>query len=506
MPKWKADTDSLENKSMDLNKLSRQLSAVGRDIRSSGNLSRLSFSGKTTMQNRINSLIADIDDQAGKLRIMGEKLSEIAEVYECNENRIKDNSGQMEDFSLTDTPGSARGEASADGSGDNMLSENGEDSGNGSSDEAESKKTSIIDIILNWIEAFLKYDDKVHKDKGSGAAKNLLSYLRKLFGFWTGDKRGWSGASDLCDLAKSSSSLWSAYYKYLASTLPKGEKDFFTSAFGLKASAVGIAGSFFGFLGGIAKAMENCRNMLSEDRIQWAGYTSEGISAASGMADIVKSLYDFKNFDELLKKGDGKLHSEADNWLTLVQTGISTVSQVFDSYSKYYADGVWDMGDTAATGIDSSIAGLEKLISSYSFGIFSAKNFGTTPEEISEGLKSWCSDVGKDIGNYVLQHDDLKEMYDSGNPLLQFAAISDAAERMMTEKAVNSMKNTVVTVKDSLDGLGHDTGNYILQDASLRERYLNGNTFDRVCVTAEASMKTTENYAKNFWNGLMEKF
>ena len=61
------------------------------------------------------------------------------------------------------------------------------------------------------------------------------------------------------------------------------------------------------------------------------------------------------------------------------------LQQGFKSHERYYADGKWDLGDTGATGIDISIAGLYGLTHSLTFGL-DDKIFGWV-DEISGGDK-----------------------------------------------------------------------------------------------------------------------
>lgn len=94
MPGWKVDTSDLKQNSSELLTLSSQLKVIRSDIQSSGDLSGFTFEGRYIIQKRINELLNSMQKQLSDIENMGEKLLEIAAVYENAENKILSRAGE----------------------------------------------------------------------------------------------------------------------------------------------------------------------------------------------------------------------------------------------------------------------------------------------------------------------------------------------------------------------------------------------------------------------------
>ena len=68
--------------------------------------------------------------------------------------------------------------------------------------------------LLSRIKDYLTGADKFGGNDEAGLMGDLIDYFQNLAGFFLGDKKGWTGAGDLCDLATGSVKLWTGMYDY----------------------------------------------------------------------------------------------------------------------------------------------------------------------------------------------------------------------------------------------------------------------------------------------------
>lgn len=100
-------------------------------------------------------------------------------------------------------------------------------------------------------------------------------------------------------------------------------------------------------------------------------------------------------------------------YTAIVNAGVRSISQGFCSVEKYSADGQWDIGDTVATGINISMAGIYGISHSLTFGLddlifgvidSATGGNGTTDmsyfEKAAEGYKILANKCGEAIGNW----------------------------------------------------------------------------------------------------------
>lgn len=399
MASWAVDTGKLRQQGWDLNSAASRLAEIENSIRNVGNLSGLSFSGKYIVQSRVNELGNTVARHSGLLRNMGTGLSSAASIYEQAEEHIKDSSQRLQD---NWNSGSSDGTGNSFISVDSDVTGSGGGGGGGGRGGASSEK-SDEDIVEGLIKAWLTLMEKGYKMPGAAFMSKALSYFDSLKKFFTGDMTGLTGASDFCSLAKNSTKLWDALYKSLKNNDPAG---FLEKQFGKSAAGIAIIGSFLGLAGKTLEA-------FNSDSTTFGGKVADFLDAGAEGFGLGKSVYDFRHLADL--KNSKGLYTEGGLWVIFGETTTSAIAQFIRSAAEYSADGVWDLGDTAATGIDGSVVGLEKMISSLTFNMISAETFGTSAEEISQNMKDWAGNTGINAGNYILQHSDLKEQYDQGN-------------------------------------------------------------------------------------------
>ena len=116
---------------------------------------------------------------------------------------------------------------------------------------------------------------------------------------------------------------------------------------------------------------------------------------------------------------------------------------------KMKADGQWTIDDTAQTMLDSSTAGLYKMIDKLSFGLISEKTTNVSAQQISDALKNGAVKWGTDAGMRVVNDPALKRIYDNGNEFVKgCVTVYSIAEtgkdyiRQGAEKAGEAIVNT----------------------------------------------------------------
>lgn len=392
MAVWGADTDAIKVQGGELENIAARIQDISSRIKKAGYLNQLEFSGKYQVQLSVNELSRSIAEQSRKLKKMGGGLKDVAAIYERTEKEIQDQRYGVNPF--TRNGGNGGGAGGGGGREGGEASEN-----NHSAEQSYDPSEQLIKTILTYL-------DKVEKNKEAGLISKIREYLKSLFGFWNGDQTGWAGLSAWCGLSKKSGDLWSGFYKYCKAKDPSGLLE---KRFGKGAAQVAVIGSSLGLMGKLA-------NAFGSDAENGWDKAADFLDVGGSGAGVVQSVYDLKH---LADKGKGGLYSPASLWTTTAETAIASVSQGIRSIGAYSADGEWDMLDTGATGVDASVAGLEKMVSKLTFGMVSAETFGTSPGQISQNLKNWAAETGTRAGNYIKENPALQNAYEKGNTFAQ---------------------------------------------------------------------------------------
>ena len=257
--------------------------------------------------------------------------------------------------------------------------------------------------IYSTLKTILKGYEKIGDVGEAGILKDAISYIEDFSKFFSGDKKGLSGASSLCDLASSSTGLWTGAYDYFQEQYDGLKTGFFGEIAQKNVKAIGLTGDFLGLIGSITAASDGL------DKKTWQTAVADYIDTGKDFLSVAKSSYELGHI------------SEAGPWNALGiykaigEAAINSVEQGFRSVERYSADGKWDVGDTGATGIDISMAGLYGLSHSLTLGlddlIFGAIDKatggnGTTDmsyfEKAAEGYKILAKNIGTSIGNWWL--------------------------------------------------------------------------------------------------------
>ncbi|MEE1195387.1 MAG: hypothetical protein UHS54_00675 [Lachnospiraceae bacterium] len=268
----------------------------------------------------------------------------------------------------------------------------------------EKDSLSILKTLLNGAD---KYGD----NDEAGVLKDAISYFQDLASFFNGDKKGLTGASDWCNLANSSIGLWSGLYDYFQDMYDGIKTGFFGDTAQKNVKVLGLSSGFLGLTASILSASNGL------DTKQWQSIVADYTDCGKDILSIISSGYELKNIGNVKSLAEMK----AGPWNALGiysaigEAGIQSISQGFRSHEKYYSDGQWDLGDTGATGIDISMAGIYSLshkltggLDDLIYGVIDSATGGDGNSDMSyyekaaEGYKILANRCGEAIGNWWL--------------------------------------------------------------------------------------------------------
>lgn len=331
----KVDTAYMQNEASEISTIVSQLDAAARDL--AGVNSALRWQAAVTAS--VRSTLTQYQTNLSSLSRRGDALVSVlldsADLYRQAEEGLCGVSTSVEE--------------SAENSG----------AGSGQSSDEDDTFISLVKAMLDNL-AFWG------EDKNAGLLSGLMGYYNDLVAFFTGDKTGLSGASDLCSLLKSSLKSWKGLYDGYASVY-HSETGMFSDVMNKNVAVVGLSAGVAGFISSFLSASDG----LSE-KSGWTALADYLDECGSDAVSVVKSAYKVENFSSLksLTKTE-KFSIGLDLYIygAIADAAISTVSQGIRSYETYYADGVWDANDTAALGVDVSMAGIYALSHKLSFGL-----------------------------------------------------------------------------------------------------------------------------------------
>ena len=317
--------------------------------------------------------------------------------------------------------------------------------GSGEEEPSHNRGWEFTKSLTSFLGKYLK---EVKEKKGAGNILGLggkgLSYAEDLYNFLKGDKKGLSGASDLCSLGDSSCEVWNGLYKVVENKY----KDAFKKAgdvptpYGARmtniSGSVSVIGDLFGLGGDLFDAMDSSKNPTGADK------NAAFIKSTTHVVDMGTDIYDW------VSKADTKgMYTPAGIYGTIASSYIESGSVAYRDVMKLKADGQWTIDDTAQTMLDSSTAGLYKMIDKMSFGLISEKTTNVSAQQISDTLKNGAVKWGTDAGMRVVNDPTLKHIYDNGNEFVKSCvtvySIAETGKdyvRQGAEKAAEAVANT----------------------------------------------------------------
>ena len=202
--------------------------------------------------------------------------------------------------------------------------------------------------------------------------------------------------------------------------------------------SVSVIGDLFGLGGDLFDAMDSGKNPTGADK------NAAFIKSTTHVVDMGTDIYDW------VSKADTKgMYTPAGIYGTIASSYIESGSVAYKDIMKMKADGQWTIDDTAQTMLDSSTAGLYKMIDKLSFGLISEKTTNVSAQQISDTLKNGAVKWGTDAGMRVVNDPALKRIYDNGNEFVKgCVTVYSIAEtgkdyiRQGAEKAGEAIVNT----------------------------------------------------------------
>ncbi len=271
--------------------------------------------------------------------------------------------------------------------------------------------------FLDKIKSILKAMDKWGDNSEAGILENILSYLEDFESFFFGsdsDKAGLTGLAAICSLADSSVSVWTGLYDYWRDMFEGVTTGLFGDIANRNVKILGLSGSLMGLVSSVLSASETLSENI--DANKWGTIIADYLDCGKDVISTIKSGYTLKHIKDVASLADVKagVWSALSVYTAIGEAGVSTVSQAFRSIEKYASDGSWDVGDTGATGIDISVAGIYGLSHSLTlglddliFGWVDKMSGGDENDDLSyaekaaEGYKIMAEKAGEAIGSAV---------------------------------------------------------------------------------------------------------
>ena len=273
------------------------------------------------------------------------------------------------------------------------------------------KENLDLEERLSVIKKLLKGCEKFGENDEAGIAEDVLSYFEDLMAFFLGDKKGITGAADFCDLTKSSIDVWKGLYDYYSDIYENARTGFFSDIGKRNVKIVGLTASLFGLCSSLLSATDG----IGKKSIQ--SVIADYIDCGKDVFSVIKSGYELKHIKDaasLAKIKEGPW-SALGIYMSIGEATAVAGAQIVRSQEKYYADGKWDIGDTGATMIDVSMAGVRGLVHSLTFGTddlffgWLQEQFGNHgdpnlnfAEQAAEGYKYLGELIGKNLGKWIL--------------------------------------------------------------------------------------------------------
>lgn len=378
MSKIRVDTEILKQQHQEMEQIAKELGNISEEV----SYVRKNLSWQIASRDQIKSKLSDYSNYIGNMQERTKGISIVlqntAEQYETTEKKL--------------------GAVSV------------EQSETQESDSNEKKDTTEEDDILSIIKQMLTGYDKFEGNKEAGVLKNIIEYIESLKAFLTGDKKGLTGARDWLDLAKSSVGAWKGLYEYFQNKYDGMKTGFFGDVAQKNVKILGFTAGFLGLFSSIISASQG----LSEKK--WQSIVADYLNCGKDVVSIINSGYGLKHIGDAKSLTAVKVGvwNALSLYAAIGKAGFEAVSQGFRSFEKYYADGSWDMGDTGATGIDISLAGIYGICHSLTFGlddlIFRAVDAGSGGdgtkdmsyfEKAAEGYKIMAEDIANTITEWI---------------------------------------------------------------------------------------------------------
>ena len=301
----------------------------------------------------------------------------------------------------------------------------------------------------------------------SGLVSSSVKYLtkiREVIMESDGDLSSHSGQARLLELSGAALEDFASYYDFKNSYSPGNNPHIWGNSAKLNVKFMLVNAHVINVIASFSKAQVK----LEEDNLLSA--IDEIREAFNGLGDVAE--------DVLPKSYPIKVA------VALYKSGVNVFMQMFKSHNRYHADNKWDLGDTARLLMDVTMAGIYGITHSLSKELddniiydkiigddFKENDDLSTPEKVSAKLASFCDNVGKSLGDWIVDIFNLKASttYDKNKILLtvkskymsdkiDLADFEDTVRKVNASALSNDVKITCNDSGNSVkSGKGSDT-------------------------------------------------
>lgn len=214
--------------------------------------------------------------------------------------------------------------------------------------------TNIQDL-LNGIETLLDVNaSQLMKISELGIVAKFTKYINSFYSLFQGENSAVATSSNVTELAKSSLDLWTEIYDWFSEKSQSSSQTLFNSENQSKVKALGIVSSVLGLTSNVLLASDKL------DEKKMSEIIADYMDCGKDIVSIVEDVYKFTG-NPITELSNGGVYSPLAVYGAIAKAFVASTSQLVRSIGEYSADGEWDLGDTANTGIDFATAGLYQI-------------------------------------------------------------------------------------------------------------------------------------------------
>ncbi len=259
----------------------------------------------------------------------------------------------------------------------------------------------------------------------------MLAYIQTILKIWGGkSENGWKQFASLADLGDESIKVWLKLHDFLKKVYNLSQGIF-------DDDSVAIFG--VDFTSDVLSAISSLLNIFGAEHISIGERIDQLLSTFFG---AIATL--FVDIDKFVNDLSG---SDAQAFLAMIKSILTSLGQLAESLEKYASDGTFDLGDIGKTGVESSIAGLSAIVNIYAgwlIKLFSAEFPEAaekySAENISDRFIDSLEKYGQEAGKFIISHPNLYEHYRNGNAAMKLLIFLHAVATVRNPYLANRNK------------------------------------------------------------------
>lgn len=391
---------------------------------------------------RLNSVNSKMDELIARHDRIVNALNKCAEIYDAADRRLVQRAG-----------------------GHSASSAFGFAGGGGFSGEVSStdKTTSrILEIISKLMD--IASNKKATDNKELALAGGLFGYAKSLFDFYSGNKAGLTGYQNLLGIGKSSSSVYSAIYKYVEKSVDVYTGRNLSATWGFGVSGLSMVGKAIGFSKDTLSYTQVLSEYLAGKKTVYDALSSY-VTAVGGGVQFAGSASIFYNYApktiQLVMGKGGSLSSGlvTKSSLSKVSSNLYAIGALFSmastgikSYGTYQTDGKVTADGASHICLETGMSGINALL----LGLIGEDNAKKMADAVYNGTNAWSYKAVDIYSNSP----DAMAAYESGGTMrkigIQVTAYTYAAVDTIKDAASSAGKaiqSGVSSVTSKLKGI-----------------------------------------------------